>query len=250
MPKDLSVVLIKAARDLARQADELAFLPPVAYVYNPLKYARQPHEVYLSRFGREGKSTVFVGMNPGPWGMAQTGVPFGEVEAVRDWMRIRGTVGEPERQHPARPVRGYDCPRSEVSGRRFWGLMRERFGESEAFFQQHFVSNYCPLLFLQESGRNITPDKLRIQDRSPLFDVCDRHLCRVIDALEPRWVIGVGRFTEARIRVVSQRCEHQGFSIGSILHPSPANPRANRNWAGQVVQRLVELGVWTAGRRS
>jgi single-strand selective monofunctional uracil DNA glycosylase len=124
--------------------------------------------------------------------------------------------------------------------------MRERFGKAEAFFQQHFVSNYFPLLFLEESGRNITPDKLRIQDRNALFDACDRHLSRVIDALEPQWVIGVGRFTEARIRAVSGRIAHKGLSIGSILHPSPASPRANRNWAGQVVRQLEELGVWTA----
>ena len=34
------------------------------------------------------KRVVFLGMNPGPFGMAQVGVPFGEVAAVRDWLRI------------------------------------------------------------------------------------------------------------------------------------------------------------------
>jgi single-strand selective monofunctional uracil DNA glycosylase len=245
MPENPSGPLIQAARDLADEAEGLSFSSPVAYVYNPLKYAWKPHELYLSRFGRGRKSTVFVGMNPGPWGMAQTGVPFGEIEAVRVWMGIEGPVGTPPKQHPARPVKGYGCHRSEVSGRRLWGLMKERFGGPEAFFERHFVSNYCPLLFLAGSGRNITPDKLPNEDRSPLLEACDRHLRRVIEAFEPQWIIGVGKFTERRIRAVSESCEHQGFSVGGILHPSPANPRANRNWAGEVTDRLMELGVWT-----
>ena len=245
MPKNTSATLIEAARELADEMCRLSFSFPVAYVYNPLEYAWRPHELYLSRFGRGQKPTVFVGMNPGPWGMAQTGVPFGEVEAVRRWMGIQGPVGTPQRQHPARLISGYACPRSEVSGKRLWGLMRERFGSSEVFFERHFVSNYCPLLFLAENGRNITPDKLKNQDRSPLLEACDRHLRRVIEALEPRWVIGIGRFTEGRIKAVSESCEYEGFSIAGILHPSPANPRANRNWAGEVASCLAELGVWT-----
>jgi single-strand selective monofunctional uracil DNA glycosylase len=247
MAENLSVSLIAAARELARAADELAFSLPVAYVYNPLLYARRPHEEYLSRYGRGRKRTVFVGMNPGPWGMAQTGVPFGEVAAVRDWMQIQGAVEKPAHEHPSRQVRGFDCPRSEVSGKRLWALVQERFGDPEAFFGINFVGNYCPLMFLEESGRNRTPDKLRFEDRRSLLAICDTHLCKVIDTLEPEWVIGVGRFTESRIRVVSEICGHKSFSIGRILHPSPANPQANRNWATTVTDHLVRLGVWTGG---
>ena len=245
MAKDPSVALIEAARELALRADELVFSPPVAYVYNPLQYARLAHEAYLARYGRDTKRTVFVGMNPGPWGMAQTGVPFGEVASVRDWMKIECSVQQPARQHPARPVKGFDCPRREVSGRRLWGLAQDRFGDAAAFFAENFVANYCPLMFLQNSGRNLTPDKLRVMDRRLLFEVCDRHLRRVIDTLIPEWVIGVGRFTQSRIRAVSESCGHRQFSTGGILHPSPANPQANRNWAVKVTDHLVALGVWT-----
>ena len=38
------------------------------------------------------KEAVFLGMNPGLWGMAQTGVPFGTVSLVRDWMGIEDTA--------------------------------------------------------------------------------------------------------------------------------------------------------------
>jgi len=42
-------------------------------------------------------------MNPGPWGMAQTGVPFGEINAVKDWLGINAEVDKPQKQHPKRP---------------------------------------------------------------------------------------------------------------------------------------------------
>ena len=69
--------------------------------------------------GKAKKKVVFLGMNPGPFGMAQTGVPFGEIPAVRDWMGLRGKVGKPDLEHAKRPVEGLDCQKSEVSGRRY-----------------------------------------------------------------------------------------------------------------------------------
>ena len=239
--------LVQAARRLVEEADHLRFGPPVAWVYNPLRYARATHEAYLSRYGRPPKHVVFLGMNPGPWGMAQTGVPFGEVRAVRDWLGIEEPVGRPEREHPRRPVLGFACPRSEVSGQRIWGLMRERFGTARSFFRTHFVANYCPLLFLDAEGRNLTPDRLRPSDRGPLLEVCDRHLARVLEILQPDWAIGIGRFAEGcleRVAGGSGLASRPGPRIGGIPHPSPANPGANRDWAARTVRALIELGVW------
>ena len=148
--------LKKITAGLAAEAGALRFGPPVTHVYNPLEYARGPYLEYLARFGHPPKEAVFVGMNPGPFGMAQTGVPFGDVSAVSGWMGIRGAVGRPPTEHPKRPVLGFECPRSEVSGSRLWSWARSRFGSAEAFFGRFFVANYCPLVFLEESGRNRT----------------------------------------------------------------------------------------------
>ncbi|MFP4566009.1 MAG: uracil-DNA glycosylase family protein [Spirochaetaceae bacterium] len=235
-----------AAAALGERVRELSFGAPVAFVYNPLSYAWAAHEQYILRYASAGARVVFVGMNPGPWGMAQTGVPFGEVASVREWLGIQADIGRPPREHPKRPVDGLETVRSEVSGRRLWGLFRERFTTPERFFSQHFVANYCPLLFLEESGRNRTPDRLRVTERDTLFGACDEHLRRLLAALEPEWVIGVGGFAEARIRqalgadpgVVSRP------RIGRILHPSPASPHANRGWAAAAVRKLEDLGVW------
>lgn len=233
--------LIRAAGHLRDNVERLTFSPPVSHVYNPLVYAWEPHETYLRRWGAAPKEVLFLGMNPGPWGMAQIGVPFGEVALVRDWVGITGSVSKPRNPHPKRPVEGFACPRSEVSGRRLWGLFAARFTTAEAFFKGHFVTNYCPLMFMEEGGKNITPDKLPAGERAPLTAACDRHLQAVADALRPQWVIGIGAYAAAR---AAQALDGRGIRIASILHPSPASPAANRGWAAAATAELTRLGVW------
>ena len=232
--------LIDAARQLSVAVDRLAFAPPVSHVYNPLDYAWAPHEEYLRRYGATRKRVVLLGMNPGPFGMVQCGVPFGEIEAVRNWMEIDAPVSKPALENPQRPIEGFACVRSEVSGRRLWGLFRERFGSAEAFFAEHFVANYCPLAFFDQ-GRNLTPDKLPAAEVAPLYQACDAHLKLLVTALRPEWVIGVGNFAEAR---AAEALAGMDVRIGRILHPSPASPAANRGWAEAATRQLSALGVW------
>lgn len=225
----------------------------MTHVYDPLDYAREPAEAYLQRYGTvpDGgrREVLLLGMNPGPWGMAQTGVPFGEVAAVRDFLGIEASVRRPREEHPKRPVAGLECGRSEVSGRRLWGWVAERFGSPEAFFARFFVWNYCPLVFMEQSGRNRTPDKLPAAERERLFRHCDRALADVVAALRPRWAIGVGGFAERRLRTVLEHRDlvapglDESPRIGTILHPSPASPAANRGWAEQIERQLADLGI-------
>jgi len=222
---------------------KLTFAPPVELVYNPLHYAWDPHRNYLNKFGFGQKRVVFLGMNPGPFGMAQTGVPFGEIAAVRDWLKVQGTVLKPSQEHPHRPITGFGCHRSEISGQRLWNLFALRFARPENFFQDHIVINYCPLAFLEKTGRNRTPDKLPSDEKSALFALCDEHLRKVVDTLKPEWLIGIGGFAAARAEFVFGK---GNVKLGRITHPSPANPSANRNWATLVTTQLEELGVWVS----
>ncbi len=235
--------LLAAARALAKGVNGLPFAPPVAWVYNPLDYAWAVHRRYLERFGAGPKRVLFLGMNPGPYGMAQTGVPFGEVAAVRDWMALSGEIQRPAREHPKRPVTGLACTRSEVSGRRLWGLFAERFGSAEGFFREHFVANYCPLVFMGETGANLTPDKLPSAEAGRLYAACDVHFRRVVMALEPEWVVGVGGFAADRAAAALAGTEVP-TRLTRVLHPSPASPAANRGWAAAATRQLVEAGVW------
>ena len=238
-----NVKLIKATKALSQSVGSLSFDLPIAYVYNPLEYAWEIHRQYLALAEGGKKKVVFLGMNPGPYGMAQTGVPFGEIPAVRDWMGLSGEVSKPNPEHPKRPVDGLECTKSEVSGRRLWGLFSEKFPSAHDFFKDHFVANYCPLVFMEESGKNRTPDKLPAAETNPLEQACDDHLRQVIEILEPEWLIGVGAFAEKRASIALSDLNVQ---IGKILHPSPASPAANRGWAEAANKQLIELEVWPA----
>jgi len=227
------------SRRLSRRVARLAFSDPVTHVYDPLQYAWATHREYLERYGGGTKEVLFLGMNPGPFGMAQTGVPFGEVSLVRDWLKISGPVKKPRNEHPKRPIVGFDCTRSEVSGQRLWGWAKERFGTPKAFFRRFFVTNYCPLVFMESSSRNRTPDKLPADEREALFEVCDQALREVVEALQPRWVIGVGAFAEDRAR----RALGDRVQVERILHPSPASPLANLGWSPRAEEQLTKLGI-------
>lgn len=231
---------IAAARRLSQSVGRLHFAAPVTHVYNPLEYAWDAHEQYLRRMNPERTRVLFLGMNPGPWGMAQTGVPFGQIAAVRDWLGIDAAIGRPQDEHPKRAVEGLACRRSEVSGERLWGLFQSRFETPEAFFREHFVANYCPLVFMEQSARNRTPDKLRAEERAALDTACDTHLRAVIEALDPEWLVGVGAYAEARLKPLAGPSRR----VTRILHPSPASPAANRGWAALATAQLVEAGLW------
>jgi single-strand selective monofunctional uracil DNA glycosylase len=236
--------LVERTKAFSAQVDGLRFTFD-AFVYNPLDYAWAMHEAYLRRYVHQGARVLFLGMNPGPFGMAQTGVPFGEVHAVRDWMGLDEPVGKPPAEHPARPVLGLGIGRSEVSGKRLWGLMAERFGSAGHFFASHAVMNYCPLVFVDagKSGRNIIPEKLPKEERLALESLCDAYLDDVISLVSPRHLVGVGRYAERKLAEAAARVA-PSTPVAAILHPSPGNPQANAGWAEVVTRQLREANVW------
>lgn len=237
-PTSLPASLVDCAKQLSAAVDALSFAAPITHVFNPLNYAAALHHSYLTRYGQGKKRVLFLGMNPGPFGMMQTGVPFGEVAAVKEFLNLSGKVQQPAITHPSRPIEGLDCPRSEVSGRRLWALFAELYGSADAFFADHFVSNYCPLAFLSGT-RNITPDKLPKNEAAPLFAACDLHLQQMVDLLQPALVIGIGKF--ARKQAEKSLAQYPQLRFADILHPSPASPAANKDWAGTAKRQLEAI---------
>lgn len=234
--------LVAAADSLRDTLAPLTFPEPVSHTYNPLTYAWDRHCDYLQRFGTGQKRVLFLGMNPGPYGMAQTGVPFGEIPAVRDWMGISGPVGKPDPEHPKRPITGFDCERSEVSGRRLWGYFAEKFPKADDFFADHFVANFCPLIWMKDTGANLTPDKIPAAAIAPVNEACTAHLGTVIEVLQPQLLIGVGAYAEKQLTAAAEAIGYQART-GRILHPSPASPAANRGWAEAAQKQLTALDL-------
>lgn len=226
--------------ELIKDVTLLRFRSPVTHVYNPLIYAREPFEMYLRRYGRPSKEIVLVGMNPGPWGMAQTGIPFGEIDFVKNWLGIEAAVGKPSKEHPKRPIDGFNCRRSEVSGRRLWGWAKKTFHTPDQFFERFFVVNYCPLIFMEETGRNKPPNTMPAAVRKQIQGPCDTALRRTIQYLNPSHVVGIGNFAAERAK---SALTDLPVTIGKITHPSPANPKANKDWEGVITKELGAMGI-------
>jgi len=227
------------ARTLQDELPHLDLGPSVSAVYHPLTYAFEPFGLFLERIGSHPRPLLFLGMNPGPWGMTQTGVPFGSVPLVRDWMGLTGPVGRPPVEHPARPVEGFACRRTEVSGTRFWGLMGRRWGSLEGFARGAAVHSFCPLVFMDEGGRNLTPDRLPAPARRRL-EASGAEVARTLVRLwsiEATACLGRWAFDQARAA---------GLPRPLLLpHPSPIHP-GSRNWDSQVEALLVAEGLWPA----
>jgi len=236
--------LIHRTALFSAQVDSLEFSFE-GFIYNPLDYAWAMHSAYLLRYINEGVKVFFLGMNPGPFGMAQTGVPFGDVEMVTEWFKLAKEIGKPPREHPKRPILGLQCKRREVSGTRLWSLMGERFGSAEAFFAQHAVMNYCPLVFVDkgEGGRNIVPQKLKKGERDALETVCDAYLDDVLRLIKPRYLVGIGQYAKEKL-LGSKRRLGLPNGVFSVLHPSPSSPLANQGWSELATRQLEEEGIW------
>ncbi|KAK5872284.1 hypothetical protein PBY51_012999 [Eleginops maclovinus] len=237
-----SARFLQVELELNAHLRRLSFSEPVRHIYNPLEYAWDTHRCYVQRYCQAGQSILFLGMNPGPFGMAQTGVPFGEVNSVVDWLKITGEVGHPQDEHPKRRITGLACTQKEVSGARFWGFFRKLCGEPALFFQHCFVHNLCPLIFLGASGKNLTPPELLVGEREALLALCDIALCQAVEALGVSMVIGVGRVAEQRARRALSAAG-SNVRVEGLMHPSPRNPLANKGWEVVAKAKLAELGV-------
>ena len=218
----------KLRDDVEKFADSLVKEGSVDAVYNPLAYAWEPHRAYLELASRGGAKTLLLGMNPGPHGMGQMGIPFAATSVVRDLLKITDLeVVQPRTPHPKRPISGLDWPKEEVSGTRLWGLLANEYGSAESIFKSVFLLNHCPLmLFSGERAANITPDKITGPTTKALLERCDDHLREVVDIMQIERVIGVGRYSEKRALNALSGID---ISVTTCWHPSPASPLANRN---------------------
>ncbi|XP_054265284.1 single-strand selective monofunctional uracil DNA glycosylase-like isoform X1 [Macrosteles quadrilineatus] len=214
----------------------------IEFVYNPLDYAKDNHLKFLYAYANNPKKLLFMGINPGPWGMVQTGIPFGEVAVVRDWLKLNGEIVPPQHQHPSRLVKGFSCKRSEVSGRRFWTLVKDiSKSDPQLFFKNSFIYNYYPLALVSKSGKNITPSDLKANEQKKLFNPCDAALRQIVSLLQVQIVVAIGRFAEKRAKEALK--EFPFIKVVSIPHPSPRNAKSNQNWHEKTLAQFAQLDL-------
>ena len=209
----------------------------IDYAYNPLDYAWKPHKVYLEKYGGLGAKTIIMGMNPGH-GMGNTGIPFGCPEKVKTYLDITNLkVKQPMKTHPKRKITGLECTKPEISGKRIWGIIEEIYGSPTNAFNEIFVLNHFPLWMFNESGQNITPDKLRKSTTKEIFTACNKYLTDVIQILNCKTIIGVGKYAQKMAKLALYDIEIETIIVKEIPHPSPANPLANKD-KGKIWKRL------------
>ncbi|XP_063985859.1 single-strand selective monofunctional uracil DNA glycosylase-like isoform X2 [Diachasmimorpha longicaudata] len=226
---------------LTKALQKILFGAPVEYVYSPIEYAFSVHSNYVHKFCKDAKKILFLGMNPGPWGMSQTGVPFGEVNTVVNWLELSGNVETPPREQPDRKVQGLLCKRSEVSGRRFWELFKRLSRTPDVFFRHSFLRNYCPVALMDAGGRNITPAELKGPEYSRVIQLCDTVLGDVLKILKVEIVVGVGRFAEKRARHVV-KAQKLSTQVVWIPHPSP-RAAGYQDWSICAQKHLHDLDL-------
>uniref|UniRef100_A0A1A9WNN6 Uracil-DNA glycosylase-like domain-containing protein n=1 Tax=Glossina brevipalpis TaxID=37001 RepID=A0A1A9WNN6_9MUSC len=200
---------------------------PIQYIYNPVEYAKDVHCEYLKKYLNGCKKVLFVGMNPGANGMGQTGVPFGNITSVRDMMQLSGLVDQPDEIHPKRPVNGLQHTTEEPSGKRLWPLLEKLAdGSLDNFFKQCFVYNFCPLIYYDKHGKNITPNELKGAYRQEILNVCLETLESLIRLLDCEIVVAIGDYVFQCLKK-SEYC--QSKRIMKLAHPSP-RAVGNQNW--------------------
>ena len=152
-------------------------------------------------------------------------------------------VNKPVHEHPSRPVEGMQVKRSEISGRRLWGLISKLYPNVNDFFDKHAVFNYCPLGFLDagKTAKNFTPDHLLKKERIELENVCDSYLKDVISMINPKALIGIGKYAQSKLLAVNG---NENRIVDSIIHPSPGNPQANNKWEEKTIEKMRSLGLW------
>lgn len=228
-----SKLLIEATKELSVKCNKLIpmlieNITNLKFVYNPLDYAWEPHKEYIKKYGGLGAQTIIMGMNPGH-GMGNTGIPFGCPKKVRNYLKIKDCkVRKPEKMHPKRKIQGLNCKKPEISGKRIWKLIEEIYGPPDNAFKNIFIINHFPLWMFNDSGQNITPEKLNRKKVKKIFDICDQYVIDVAKILKIKTIVGVGKYAERMAENVTEKKEMKHIKKKMIPHPSPANPLANK----------------------
>jgi len=197
---------------------------PDIVVINPLEYLWLQYGYYTSCYHNQYPRAMIIGMNPGPKGMSQTGIPFGSPNIIPSILpnkslfnEIRDNEGSPV-SSPHRRITGPSNTTVEVSGNRLWSALIKRYGDFKSITSEIFVDNICPLLFLcgKNGSKNLTPDKLTPSPaKIILIRLCTERLQKIYQCLgEPSNIVALGRWSHKFLEKMFPKVR-----VTYILHP-------------------------------
>ena len=132
-------------------------------VWNPGSYGAPWHRVFREIYPLRERPILMFGLNPGPYGMGQTGIPFTDVRRLRQCLpKMALTLRERGREPRVpglapRSLRRFFTREFESSAVRVYRFLELGWGSAEKGWRSVGVANSCPLLFLDPEGRNQTP---------------------------------------------------------------------------------------------
>jgi single-strand selective monofunctional uracil DNA glycosylase len=226
-------------------------------IWNPGLYAASWHALFRKEYPASAGCILVFGLNPGPYGMAQTGIPFTDLKRLREHLprlakglERRGCSLAGVGLAP-RSLRPYLSRTFESSAVRVYRFLSRGWGSAEDGWRSVVVANPCSLLFMDAAGENRTPADLvgavsrrtgslvaarRLRERcNALRRLAAREAVRV---LSPRGVVLLGKD--------AQRAMQTGIAplLGpdSILgweHPARAVPD---RWAMGLLEEIKRRG--------
>lgn len=152
-------------------------------------------------------------------------------------MGLRGQVDKPPLLHPKRPIEGLESTREEPSGKRLWTLFQKLSnGSLDIFFEQCFVHNFCPLVFFNKNGNNITPNELKAPYKQQIRDECLRITEEILKLIQPEIIVAIGLYVYDTLRK-SEYCKTK--RLLRLAHPSPRS-LYNNDWPEKAEKFLIE----------
>ena len=227
-------------------------------VWNPGRYGERWHRRFRETYPPGPNPVLLLGLNPGPYGMGQTGIPFTDIRRLESDLpelaaRLRTdgeSIGLPGLAPP--DLRRRLDRTFESSSIRVYRFLRLAGGSAGAGWRRVVAANPCPMLFM-EGTVNRTPADLRralrkrggrLERVTARLEECDqlRRECarEAVRVLEPRGVILLGR----NIQEALAGDPSLGAVPGGVLaweHPARAVPDA---WAGGLVRAVRRRGWW------
>jgi len=87
----------------------------------------------------------------------------------------------------------------------------------------------------------MTPPDLPADTRRQLNTACDKALVDVVRLLRVRIIVAVGKYAQRRANTALRGVADVNVAV--IMHPSPANPAANKAWTEIARAQLTHAGL-------